>query len=80
MQFAVDASIQCVAVSVISISSDVMGEESCLSLRLSTTTTVNGLTVNPNQASVCVVSANGRYTHVQYSLYIIYWPASMHLV
>ena len=54
--FTDDATIQCVAVAVLSVSSD-----SCFSLSLSATTTVSGLTLNPDQATICVVPADGRY-------------------
>ena len=57
--FTDDATIQCVAVSVSSVSPG-STDESCLTLTLSTTTTVTGLTISPSEATVCVVSADGE--------------------
>ena len=68
--FTDDATIQCVAVSV-SLLSPGSTDESCLTLTLSTTTTVTGLTLSPFEATVCVVYADGecsisiRLTHYQ---------------
>ena len=56
--FSDDATIQCVAVSVSSVSAG-STDESCLTLTLSPTTTVTGLTISPDVATVCVTSADG---------------------
>ena len=57
--FSDDATIQCVAVSVSSVSAG-STDESCLTLTLSPTTTVTGLTISPGVATVCVTSADGK--------------------
>ena len=57
--FSDDATIQCVAVSVSSVSAG-STDESCLTLTLSPTTTVTGLTISPYVATVCVTSADGK--------------------
>ena len=57
--FSDDATIQCVAVSVSSVSAG-STDESCLTLTLSPTTTVTGLTISPDVATVCVTSADGK--------------------
>ncbi|CAI8052156.1 hypothetical protein GBAR_LOCUS28548, partial [Geodia barretti] len=55
--FSDDATIQCVAVSASSVSAG-STDESCLTLTLSPTTTVTGLTISPDVATVCVTSAD----------------------
>ena len=57
--FTDEAAIQCVAVSVSSVSAG-STDESCLTLTLSTTTTVSGLTLSPSLATVCKVPAEGE--------------------
>ena len=57
--FTDEASIQCVAVSVSSVSAG-STDESCLTLTLSPTTTVSGLTLSPSVATMCVASADGK--------------------
>ena len=57
--FTDDATIQCVAVSVSSVSAG-STDESCLSLTLSAATTVTGLTLSPSLADICVQSADGK--------------------
>ena len=67
VSFMDDATIQCVAVSVSSVNASSTGE-SCLTLTLSTTSTVSGLTISPSSASICVVSADGiKHTLLAYS-------------
>ncbi|CAI8052979.1 Extracellular matrix protein 3, partial [Geodia barretti] len=61
--FTDDATIQCVAVSVSSVSAG-STDESCLTLTLSPTTTVTGLTISPDVATVCVTSADDGDTSV----------------
>ena len=56
--FTDDATIQCVAVSVSSVSAG-STDESCLSLTLSSATTVSGLTITPYAATICVASPDG---------------------
>ena len=50
------ATTQCIAVSLSLPSPD---GESCLSLSLSATSSVNGLTLSPSMATICVVSNEG---------------------
>ncbi|CAI8052161.1 Adhesion G-protein coupled receptor V1, partial [Geodia barretti] len=57
--FTDDATIQCVAVSVSSVSAG-STDESCLTLTLSPTTNVTGLTISPDLATVCVVPIEGK--------------------
>ena len=57
--FTDDATIQCVAVSVSSVSAG-STDESCLTLTLSPTTTVTGLTISPSLATICKVLAEGN--------------------
>ncbi|CAI8052157.1 hypothetical protein GBAR_LOCUS28549, partial [Geodia barretti] len=54
--FTDDATIQCVAVSVSSVSAG-STDESCLTLTLSPSTTVTGLTISPSLATICKVLA-----------------------
>ena len=54
--FSDDASTQCVAVSVASVS-----PESCLTLTLAESTDVTGLTLSHSTATVCVVSVEGEF-------------------
>lgn len=68
--FTDDATIQCVAVSVSSICSDATDEEACLTLTLSTMTTVSGLSLSPDRATICLVSMDGK--HPVYMTSIIY--------
>lgn len=56
--FTDDALIQCVAVSVSSVTAGTT-DESCLTVTLSTSTTVTGLTISPSLATVCKVPAEG---------------------
>ena len=57
--FTDDTIIQCIAVSVSSVTPG-STDESCLTLTLSTTTSVPGLTLSPSTATVCVVTAEGE--------------------
>ena len=57
--FTDDATIQCIAVSLSSVTPG-SNEESCLSLSLSATSTVSGLTLNPSVSTICVVSIEGN--------------------
>ena len=60
--FTDEAAIQCVAVSVSSVSPG-STDESCLTLTLSPTTTVSGLTLSPSVATVCKVPAEGEQVY-----------------
>ena len=57
--FTDDATIQCVAVSVMSVALG-SNEESCLLLRLSETSIVSGLTISPSLATICIVPTAGE--------------------
>ena len=57
--FTDDATIQCVAVSVSSVTAG-STDESCLSLTLSSPTTVSGLTLSPSLGTVCKVLTDGK--------------------
>ena len=57
--FTDDATIQCVAVSITSVPPGSNGE-SCLSMSLSTTSTVSGLTISPSLATICIVPTEGE--------------------
>lgn len=59
--FTDDAITQCVTVSVTSVSSVSGNDESCLSFRLLPATSMDGLTLYPDEASVCVVPTDGKY-------------------
>ena len=58
--FTDDATIQCVAVSVSSVTAG-STDESCLSLTLSAATTVTGLTLSPSLANICVIPVEGWF-------------------
>ena len=60
--FTYEAVIQCVAVSVSSVSAG-STNKSCLTLTLSPTTTVSGLTLSPSVATVCKVPAEGELVY-----------------
>ena len=57
--FTEEATIQCVAVLVSSVTPG-STDESCLTLTLFETTNFTGLTLNPSTAAICVVSADGE--------------------
>ena len=58
--FTDDATVQCVVVSVSSVSAG-STDESCLSLTLSAATTVTGLTLSPSLANICVIPVEGWF-------------------
>ena len=58
--FTDDTAIQCIAVSLSSVTAGPLNEESCLSLNLSVTSSVSGLTLNPSLATICIVPSEGE--------------------
>ena len=62
--FTEDATVQCMAVSLTPVTSGLPGGESCLSLRLSVTSTVGGLILSPDLATLCVFSTAGIVCYV----------------
>lgn len=64
--FTDEATIQCIAVSVFSTADD-----SCLSLSLSSPTTVSGLTLSPALATICVIPTEGELLPMQFSMHEI---------
>ena len=55
-----NTAIQCIAVSLTSVTHGSPNEESCLTLSLSVTSSGSGLTLSPSLATICVVSTEGE--------------------